>query len=181
MAASFAKPPRQDVFDPVNPHGHIRGRQPRDFSDGNSVHGFEIRDDDLPVERLELLNQHRQPFQIYSLVRGELALILVRECFELLQIHEIRKGPALAKNVRSGNMVGNAIDPGPSGTAGIEPLETPPQLKMDLLDQVTALFGVNLVCAREPFERRTVLVRRVPVQVILARLAGRDRFTSSHI
>src|ERR1700682_5351866 len=66
-------------------------------------------------------------------------------------------------------MVGNAIDPRPRRTTRIEPLKTPPQLKMDLLDQVATLFRVNLVRPREPFERGIVSVRRAPVQVILAR------------
>src|ERR1700728_3096428 len=33
MAASFMKPSREDVLDPVYPHGHIRGREARNFSD----------------------------------------------------------------------------------------------------------------------------------------------------
>src|ERR1700722_14621411 len=77
-------------------------------------------------------------------------------------------------------MVGNAIDPGPQRTAGIVPLETPPQLKMDALAEVAALFRVSLVGAGKPFEGRSVLFRRVPVQVILARRAGRNRLSSSH-
>jgi len=56
MVASFVKPPRQDVLDPVYPHRHISRRQPRDFSDRHGVHILEIRDDDLAVERFELLN-----------------------------------------------------------------------------------------------------------------------------
>ena len=180
MAASFVKPPRQDVLDPVYPHGHVCRRQPRDFSDGRRVHIFEIGDDDLAVERLESLNQRRQPLQIHALVRGELALVFVGKHFEFFQAHEIRKDPALAKDVRRGDMVGNAVDPGPRGTAGIEALKTPPQLKMNLLDQVAALFRVDLVRPREPFERGTVFVRRVPVQVILARLSVQDGLDSSH-
>src|SRR6266567_2934557 len=77
MAASFAKPPRQDILDPVYPHRHASGRQTRDFSNRRRVHAFEIGDDDLAVKRLELLNQHRQPLQIDALVRGELAVVFV--------------------------------------------------------------------------------------------------------
>ena len=113
MAASLVKPPRQDVLDPVYPHGHISWRQSRDFSNGRRVHVFQIGDDDLAVKRLELLNQHRQPLQIDALVRGELALVFVGKHFEFFQTHKIRKNAALAQDVRSGNMVGNAIDPGP--------------------------------------------------------------------
>ena len=48
----------------MNPHGHIPGRQARDLANGCRVHVFEIRDDDLAIERLEPLNQCRQPVQI---------------------------------------------------------------------------------------------------------------------
>jgi len=68
-------------------------------------------------------------------------------------------------------MVGNAIDPGPRRATRVEPLVTSPQLKMNLLDQVAALFRVSLVRPRQPFERAAVFVRRIPVQVILARLS----------
>ena len=51
---------------------------------------------------------------------------------------------------------------------------------MNLLDQVATLFRVSLVRSREPFERGTVFVRRVPVQVILARLSVQDGLSSSH-
>ena len=80
----------------------------------------------------------------------------------------------MSRSMAVGNMVGDAIDPSARGTAGIEPPETSPQLKMHLLDQVAALFRVSLVRAGEPFKRRPILVHRIPVQVILAHLAGRD-------
>ena len=48
--------------------------------------------------------------------------------------------------------MGNAVDPGPQGTAGIIPLKTPPQLEMNVLAQIAALFRVSFVGAREPFE-----------------------------
>src|SRR6202035_868269 len=49
---SLVELPGQDVFDPVNPHRHVRRRQSRDFSDGHGVHTLEIGDDDLAVQRL---------------------------------------------------------------------------------------------------------------------------------
>jgi hypothetical protein len=49
-------------------------------------------------------------------------------------------------------MVSDPIGPGPQGTPSIVPLETPPQLKMNVLAQVAALFWVSFVGAREPIE-----------------------------
>jgi hypothetical protein len=118
---------------PVDPHRHVRGRQARDLSDGHRVHVFEIRDDDLAIQRLELLNQHRHPFQVDSLVRSNLALGHVREHIEFFQTDERRKIPVLTHDIRSSNIVNNAVDPGPERAAGIVPLKTPPQLKMNVL------------------------------------------------
>ena len=55
MVASLMKPPGENVLDPVYLHRHVPGRQP-DFSDRYCVRVFEVRDDDLAVERFELLN-----------------------------------------------------------------------------------------------------------------------------
>jgi hypothetical protein len=49
-------------------------------------------------------------------------------------------------------VVGNAVDPRPEGTAAIVPQKTPPQLEMNVLAQVAALFRVSFVGPREPVE-----------------------------
>jgi hypothetical protein len=77
-------------------------------------------------------------------------------------------------------MVGNAVDPRPEGTAAIVPLKTPPQLEMNILAEVAALFQVSFIGPREPVERRSELIQRVPIEGILIRLSGRDGLFSSH-
>jgi len=49
-------------------------------------------------------------------------------------------------------MVSDAVDPRPQGAAAIVLTETPPQLKMNVLAQVAALFRVRFVSPREPFD-----------------------------
>src|SRR5208283_1882554 len=73
--------------------------------------------------------------------------------------------------MRSGNMVSNAIDPRPRRTTRIEPFETPPQLEMNFLDQIAALVRIDLISPRQPFQRRTELLRHIAVQFVLARHA----------
>jgi hypothetical protein len=126
MAASFAKPSRQDVLNPVYPHSYIPWRQPRDFSNGRRVHVFEPADDDLAVKRLEPLNQHRQAPQIHALLRGKLTPAFIRKSFEFFQTHKSGKDPPFTHDIGSGDMVSDAIDPGPQGTASIVSLESPP-------------------------------------------------------
>jgi hypothetical protein len=67
---STSKSTRQDIFDPVNSHGDVAGGQSGNFSDGRGVQFFEIANDDLAVERFELLNERRQAFQIDLPVGG---------------------------------------------------------------------------------------------------------------
>src|ERR1700722_11627913 len=49
----------EDVLDAMNSHGHVRGRQARDLPNRCRIHLFEIRNNDLAIERLEPLNQLR--------------------------------------------------------------------------------------------------------------------------
>jgi hypothetical protein len=49
-------------------------------------------------------------------------------------------------------MMSDAVDPRPQRAAAIVLLETPPQLKINILAQVPALFRVSFVSPREPFE-----------------------------
>jgi hypothetical protein len=106
----------------------------------------------LAVERFELPNQCRKPLQVPAVVRCELALIVGGDRFQLLQTHQPRKNPAFTEDVRRCDMMGNAINPSPQRTTGIVPMEAPPQLKMNVLTQVSTLFRVSLVGSRKPFQ-----------------------------
>jgi hypothetical protein len=152
IVPSFVEPLREDVLDSMNPHCNIRRRQTRDLANGCRIHVFEIRDDDLAIERFEPLNQGREPVQIYAPVNGGRTLGLVREHFELFQAYESRKDTVLTNYIGGRDVVSNAVDPRSQGTAAIVPLKTPPQLKMNVLAQVAALFRVSFVSPREPFE-----------------------------
>ena len=74
-------------------------------------------------------------------------------------------------------MMGYAIDPGAQRTAGIEAAEASPQLKVNLLEQVAALFRMSFVGAGEAFEGGRELFRGIAVLVVL----GRDGLDSCHI
>jgi hypothetical protein len=45
---------------------------------------------------------------------------------------------------------------------------------MNVLGQVAALFRVSFISPREPFDGRAEFIDRIPVQVILTRLPGRN-------
>ncbi len=71
-------------------------------------------------------------------------------------------------------MVSHPIDPGPQRATRIEPLEAPPKLEMDFLDEVAPLFRVGFVGPRQPFQRGAVLVRGFPVAIMPARVFVQD-------
>jgi hypothetical protein len=48
---------REDVLDSMDSHCHVRRRQARDLSNRCGVHLFEIRNNDLAIERFEPQNQ----------------------------------------------------------------------------------------------------------------------------
>jgi hypothetical protein len=77
-------------------------------------------------------------------------------------------------------MMRNTIDPGPHRAAAIVELKTPPQLQMNVLAQVTAFLRISLVGRREPLESRAEFLRRVVVQLVLARSPCGNRLISSH-
>jgi hypothetical protein len=58
------KSPRQHVLDAMYPHRHVGRREAGNLPDGLGIQVFEIRNDDLAIERLQLLNQPRQSLQI---------------------------------------------------------------------------------------------------------------------
>src|SRR5208283_2182751 len=60
IADSFMKSLREQILDAVNFGGHIAWRDPGDLRRRRGVQPFQIRQDDLAIERLELLDQLEQ-------------------------------------------------------------------------------------------------------------------------
>jgi hypothetical protein len=58
----------------------------------------------------------------------------------------------LTKHMRGGNVVRNAINPSAERASGIEPRKAPPQLKMNLLNEITALLRIGFISMREPLD-----------------------------
>lgn len=98
----------QQAFDAMDAHGNIGGRQPSNLSDFGSVQIFEIADDDLAVERLELLDQGSEAIEVPAFADTSW---LVGHLFQLLQANQGTKYEALLKDMRSANVVSDSIDP----------------------------------------------------------------------
>lgn len=133
MTISLVKAPRQDVLDAVNLHRHVSGRESRDFRDGGGVHLFEIENNHLAVEGLQLLDQPGKALEIFAVAGVGLVVCLGGERFEFFERDEPGKRPALVQDVRGGYVMGDAIDPGAQGTASVKIAKTPPELQVNLL------------------------------------------------
>lgn len=59
----------EDVLDPADLGGDVGGRESGDLGDGGRVLIFEIEQDDLAVERAELVDQVHQAVQHHLAVR----------------------------------------------------------------------------------------------------------------
>src|ERR1017187_2653806 len=57
MAASLMKCAGQDVLDAVNLGGDVARREAGDLADGRCVHAFQIGEDDLAIQWLQVLHQ----------------------------------------------------------------------------------------------------------------------------
>ena len=77
-------------------------------------------------------------------------------------------------------MMSNSIDPGSRGTAGIVARETPPQLKMNILNQVAPPFRVGFIGPGDSFDCPAVANDRLAVEIVLAPLSGRNGIDSFH-
>src|SRR5580658_2286926 len=69
IVASLLKAPRQHRLDAVNLDGDSVGRQTGDVADARDVEVFEIEQRQLPIDRLQLLDQPQQSLPGVTLER----------------------------------------------------------------------------------------------------------------
>jgi hypothetical protein len=153
MASSLVKLPGQNVLDPVNLGCHVAWREGGNLGDRGGVEPFEIGNDDLAVEGLQLTDEFEKPLQSSTSVRVRLAVLRIGCRFGLLERdqrrQEVSTPPA---DVRGGGIVRDPINPRSQRTAPVESFETAPQCEVNFLEQVSPAFRIRFVSACEPFE-----------------------------
>lgn len=160
----------------MNSHRNVAWREARNFRDGSRIHVFQIKNDDLAIERFEPQHHRREAVQVDAPVGRRLPLGPVWKCFELFQREQPREETAFADDVRSRYVMGDAVNPRPQGATAIEALKAPPQLKMNVLGKIAALFRIGFVSSSEAIEGGSESIYRLPVQGILIRWSRRDCF-----
>ena len=164
MGPPFVKLSRQNVLNPMNSHRHVRRRKSGDLRDRSRVHIFEIRDYDLAIQWFESLDQPVEALQI-QLPIGR--VVLVRQLLEFFEADQCCKPAALPNYIRRGGVVRHTVDPRTQRTAPVKSRETPPDLKMDVLQQIPPLLSVGLIRSCQAFQRRAKLVRRGLIEMVL--------------
>src|SRR5579864_817246 len=125
---SFVEPALQDVLDPMNLHSNVGRRKPGDFSRRIRIHTLEIRNDDLAIDRLELLDQRGEALKGLVLAGNTFALLIGWHGLDLFDAGEFLPHSSLPNHVSGGYVVGNAVHPGSKRTSPIKMLEAAPQL-----------------------------------------------------
>ena len=106
----------------------------------------------MTIERFQALDQHREALERFGLAGGEFTLIAARHGLDVLDAHQPVPDPALPNHVPGGYVVSETVHPGSQRTSAVEMREAAPELKVNLLEQVTTHHGITLISSREPVE-----------------------------
>ena len=139
------------------------------------------RDDDLPVQRSEL--QHKLLNAAHRCVPGNVARAGgADQCWlDLLETDKLHGPAALTDHVGGRRVVGYAESPRLERAPPVEYPEASPQLKMDILPEVTSLVWVRLISGDKPVQHATTLGNRSRVKLLLLREVGTLRAAAPHI
>ena len=134
ILSSRMKTASENAFDPVNLGRYVAGRKSCDLSNRSRVQAFEVGENDLPVERFQLLNQIQQLVKSPVAICDLLAAVCVGEILQFLESDEgLRSRTPLLNDMRGGGIVRHAVDPGTKRASLIESREAAPQGYMNVL------------------------------------------------
>jgi hypothetical protein len=124
----------ENAFDPVNFGRHVAGRKSGNLSNRSRVQAFEVGENDLPVERFQLLNQIQQLVKSPVAICDLLAAVWVAEILQFIESDEgLRSRTPMLNDMRGGGIVRHAVNPGTKRASLIESREAAPQGYMNVL------------------------------------------------
>ena len=116
-----------------------------------------MRNHDLPVQWFELPDEFPELLERPLVIDIRFASLARRGPLDLFQTHKARVFPALAVHVGNGDVVGHAKGPRLQGASSVENFEALPELEVDVLPQIVALFRVCFISGGQPVERAAKL------------------------
>src|SRR4051812_20304655 len=165
---SFAESASQNFLDAMDLRGDVAGGDAGDLRDARGVGALEVEQDDLPVERIQLLDEIAQPLHRLLMIERRLGIAARRKVVNVVETHRRpRAGAPVPDHVRRRNVVGNAIHPRPQRAIAGESLQAAPDGEMNVLEQIEPLVAIGFIRSRQPLQRRAVSASRFLVQNIL--------------
>ena len=152
----------------MNLASYVYRRNFHDFSDRGGIEVLQIQQHDLPIGRIQLMDQLKEAFDIHAIVRFALGAAIVRYRVHVFQTpQEPGVCPVLANDVRSRYVVCDAIDPGTQGTSRLETFKAKPQSQVNLLQKVSTLFKIEFVGSDESVKSAAVSCGRLLIEFVL--------------
>jgi len=147
----------------MNSGGDAARRQTRHVRDFRRAFAFKIKKNDLPVQRLQLVDQRLQFGQFFApplLSRAGPRCGIGRQSIELDS--PLRSLAALRQMIGA-DVVRHAINPRPQTAAVIEPFQAAPELDVHLLQQIALPVRIALVAPHQAPHRLAVLGLRLRI------------------
>src|SRR5258706_9809751 len=114
----------ENLLDAMDPGGHIARRDAGDLGDSRGVGSFEIEEDDLPLERIQLLNEFAEAAERLLKAERSLGITTGRQIVDVVEAHQRpRTGAPVPDDVRGSYVVRHAIDPRAQRAVTGEPFE----------------------------------------------------------
>jgi len=180
MTPSSVKSASQNVFDAMNLNPHVAGRETHNFSDRSRIHVFQIKKHQFAIQRLEAMDELKQPLESQSFLRIPPVIALIRRGFDFFQTHQASESqPPLPNDIRCCRVVRHTIRPGSQRTPPVEEFEAAPQSEMNFLNEIAALVPIGLISVGKPVEGRAERCRCFAIEVVLAHTSDSRRRTGS--
>src|SRR4051812_12920505 len=101
----------KNLLDAMDLCGHVSRGNAGDLGDASCIRIFEIEEDDLPLDRIQLLDESAQPLQRLLMIE-RLGIVSNRQIVDVIETHQrTLAGTLMPHHVRRRHVVRDAIHP----------------------------------------------------------------------
>jgi hypothetical protein len=133
------------VLDSVNLSSDVAGRDPGHLRYLSRRLTFEVKQDDLAIQRFELVNQIQKDGYREPAIDLGLGINQGNSSFESLQIHQPRGQAAAPHHVGSSHVVSDPVHPRLQTATAVKRLEAYPKLQVHFLKEISLLIRIGLI------------------------------------
>lgn len=154
----------------MNLHGNRSGRNADDLRDRIAIEPFEVAHHDLPIQRLETMDQLQEPLECVLMANRlfGLGISCGQGAREFVEGHDgVSFESKSAAYMRGSNVMCHPIYPSAQRASAIELLQATPDRDVNLLNQVDASIRIRLIGPSQANDRLLVGVADLAIQVFL--------------